>query len=123
MPGVGADSLGNPTGPLVSFLKPEAVVAAGTVIANAAQLGSSGTLSVVSGANDAAGVVLPASTPGKVQYVYSSQATNGLLVYPPVNSSINGGSANAAVNIEGKTMAIFVCTNATNWCAQYTVNT
>lgn len=94
--------------------------AAGTVIANAAQLAH--TVNIVAGANDAKGVILPATAVGEVVIVYSSQATNGLLVYPPVNSSINGGSANASINIEGKSMAIFVGLTTTNWGAIYTLN-
>jgi len=45
-----------------------------------------------------------------------------LKVYPPVNSAINGGSANAAIVIEGKTLALFVCTNSTNWASMFTAN-
>ncbi len=97
------------------------IAAAGSVIANATAIAN--TVSVVSGADDAKGVVLPASVAGKVYLVYSSQATNGLKLYPPVNSAINGGSVNAAVVIEGKSLAICVCTNSTNWGVIFTLNT
>lgn len=97
-----------------------ALAATGTVIANAAAVVNAVT--VVSAADDAKGVVLPASVAGKVNLIYSSVATCGLKIYPPVNSSINGGSANAAIVIEGKSLALFVCTNATNWASMFTVN-
>lgn len=96
------------------------VNAAGTVIANATAL--TGTVNVVAGADDAKGVVLPAAVAGQIILVYSSQATNGLKVYAPVNSSINGGTANTAIVIEGKSLALFVPTNATNYAAIFTVN-
>jgi hypothetical protein len=116
------DASGNLQQPMAPALNVETVAAAGTVIGNAAAIGSAVGLSIVTGADDTKGVVLPTTARGKVVYVYSNQATNGLKVYPPVNSSINGGSANAAVVIEGKTMAIFVGTSETNWAAIYTAN-
>ncbi len=109
----------NATG-AINFLDIGAVAATGTVIANAAAI--TNAVTVVSAANDAKGVILPASVAGKLMLVYSSVATCGLLVYPPVNSSINGGTANASINIEGKTLAWFVCTNATNWASTFTIN-
>jgi hypothetical protein len=69
-------------------------------------------------------VVLPAiRKAGQVCYVYHSVATVGLPVYPASGAAINGGSSNAAVTIEGKTLAIFTATSATNWAAIYTANT
>lgn len=94
--------------------------AAGTVIGNATAI--SHTISVVAGADDAKGVVLPTAVAGKIYAVYSSQATNGLKVYPPVNGTINDGSANAAIVIEGKSLALFFGTSATNYAAMFTVN-
>lgn len=96
------------------------VAAAGTVIANATALSTGFT--VVSGADDTKGVVLPTAAPGKVCEVYTSVATSGLKVYPPVNGTINDGSANSAVVIEGKSLARFVGTSGTNWAAAYTAN-
>lgn len=66
---------------------------------------------------------LPAiRTPGQICYVYSALASDGLPIYPASGAAINGGSANAAVTIEGKTLAIFVATSETNWSAVYTAN-
>lgn len=121
MPALGTTEAGVPIGLATGFTSVEDIAAAGSVIANATAVGAVG-MSVVSGADDAKGVVLPASVRGKVVEIYSSQATNGLKVYPPVNSSINGGSANAAVVLEGKSMGRFVCTNATHWAAIFTAN-
>ncbi len=96
------------------------VAGAGTAIGNATALLVGFT--VVTAADDTVGVVLPASQPGKVVEIYSSVATCGLKVYPPVNSAINGGSANSAIVIEGKSLARFICTSASNWAGQYTAN-
>jgi hypothetical protein len=68
-------------------------------------------------------VVLPSiGAPGHTVKVYNSVATSGLPIYPPSSGTINGGSANAAVTIEGKTLATFVATSSTNWAAQYTAD-
>lgn len=97
------------------------VAAAGTVIGNAAALPY--IVNVVTGADDAAGVILPTPTAaGETYFVYQSHATSGLKVYPPVNGTINDGSANAAVVTEGKSLAVFVSTSTTNYAAVYTAN-
>ena len=100
----------------------ESIAAAGSVLANATAVGATVALSIVSGADDTKGVVLPQALPGKTLRVYSSQAGNGLKVYPPVNSAINDGTANSAIVIEGKTIAAFTGTSRTNWAADYTAN-
>ena len=97
------------------------LAAAGTVIGNAAALTHAFTQ--VTGANDSAGVILPTAVAGKKMSVYSSQATNGLKIYPPVNGTINDGTANTAIVIEGKTRADFFANNAVNWTAIFTLNT
>lgn len=77
----------------------------------------------VTAADGTKGVRLPVITaPGMTVQVYNSVATNGLPVYPGSSGTINGGTANAAVTIEGKTLATFIATSATNWAAQYTAN-
>jgi hypothetical protein len=78
----------------------------------------------VTAADGTKAVKLPVITaPGMTVNVYNSVATNGLPVYPGASGTINGGSANAAVTIEGKTLAIFIASDATNWAAVYTANT
>lgn len=78
---------------------------------------------VVTGADGTKAVVLPAiNAIGQMQMVYSATATNGLPIYPASGGAFNGGSANAAITIEGKTLAIFVASSLTNWAAIYTAN-
>jgi hypothetical protein len=97
------------------------LAAAGAAQGNAAAISSQST--TVTGADDAKGVILPATAaPGSVYFVYSAQATNGLKVYPHVGGDINDGSANAAVVIEGKSQAIFVNQDGTTWSGTYTAN-
>lgn len=101
---------------------------AGSVAAAGSAQGSATLLSYVTNnvtAGDGTkGVILPApKEAGQVCVVYHSVATVGLPVYPQSSGTINGGSANAAVTIEGKTAALFVATSTTNWAAIYTANT
>lgn len=98
-----------------------ALAAAGTVIGDAAAITSRFT--TVSGADDTKGVRLPSgASPGDEYKVYNQHATAGLKVYPPVNGDINDGSANAAVVIEGKTLATFINMDGTTWAGVYTAN-
>lgn len=99
------------------------IAAAGSAIGNATAIVNQ--FQTVTGADDTKGVILPtptAATLGDEYIVYSSQATNGLKVFPHVNGTINDGSANAAVVIEGKSAARFVAYDTTNWVAIYTAN-
>lgn len=98
---------------VLSFGAPAALAATGTVITNAAAITSRFT--IVSGADNAVGVQLPAAKPGDVYLVYSSVASNGLKVYPQTNGAINNGSANAAFAMEGQTLHMFVASTALNW--------
>ena len=97
----------------------EAITPAGTIQGDATAL-VGGKVNVVTGADGTKGVILAG---GDVLYVYSATATNGLKIYPESGSAINGGTANAAITIEGKTLAIFVRTSPTDWAAIFTVNT
>jgi hypothetical protein len=121
MPAVSVDSSGNPLEPIkVNHGKAVTLTPTGTVIANAAAISSKVTL--VTG-DDTAGVILPSSArPGDEFLIYNVAATAGLKIYPPVNGTINGGSANAAVAIEGKSLGRFVNLDGTNWGAQFTAN-
>lgn len=76
----------------------------------------------VTGADGTVGVVLPAAVPGLRRYVYNTHASNGLKIYPASGDDINDGTTNAAVTIEGKTLATFVALDNTTWAAQYTAN-
>jgi hypothetical protein len=100
---------------------PVAVAAAGSGQSTATLL-QSGVASNVSAADGTKAVVLPAASAGEVVRVYNSVATNGLPIYPPTSGTINGGSANAAITIEGKTFALLECMDGTNWAAVFTAN-
>lgn len=98
------------------------MTAAGSAQGDAANL--SAGLNYVASADGTKGVILPSSSaPGGIVYVYNLHATNGLKVYPPSGGDINDGSSNAAVTIEGKTLAVFVNVDDTTWAAIYTANT
>jgi hypothetical protein len=80
--------------------------------------------SVVTGADGTKGVIMPVPSVAAAQYlVYSATATNGLKIYPPAGCSINGGSTDAAITIEGKTLAMLVALDTTgNYAAIFTAN-
>lgn len=119
---VSLNSSGLLTVPVPLNVGPAATLAAaGSVIGNAAAISSRFT--VVTGADNTVGAILPSTARvGDAYFVYSSTATNGLKIYPPVNGDINDGSANAAVTIEGKTLGIFINMDGTTWVAMYTAN-
>ena len=96
------------------------IAAAGSVQGNATAIVNAVT--IVTGADDAKGVILPVPTAGDELFVYSNTATAGLKVYPPANGTINDGSANAAITIEGKTLAQFIATSTTNYASMFTAN-
>lgn len=78
----------------------------------------------VSAADGTKGVVLPTpSRIGQQCFIYNSVATNGLKIYPQSGGGINGGSVNAPIVIEGKTLAILVAYTLSTWAAIYTVDT
>lgn len=96
------------------------VAAAGSAQGDAAAL--TGKVNIVTGSDGTKGVILPSAQAGLEVTVYNSVATNGLKVYPATSDDINDGTVNAAVTIEGKTMAIFKALDATTWGAIYTAD-
>ena len=108
--------------PLAVNYGPAATLAAlGTVIANAAPIVS--RLTKVTGADDAKGVILPATAaPGDEFLIYSNAATAGLKVWPHVNGTINDGAANAAVVQEGKSLGRYINMDGTNWASSFVLN-
>lgn len=98
------------------------VAAAGSDQAGATEIKSRYTQ--VTGGDDSVGVRLSSAGqfPCEV-YIYNTHATGGVKVYPHVGGDINDGTQNAAVTIEGKSLAVFVCMDGTTWAAQYTANT
>lgn len=100
---------------------PTTLAGAGSDLAGAGALEAG--INIVSGADGTVGVRLPAPTPGLFVAVYNLHATNGLKVYPHSGGDINDGTGDAAVTIEGKTLAEFFAIDATTWAAIYTANT
>lgn len=97
------------------------VAATGSVQGDAAAL--SPGLNSVSAADGTKGVILPLATGGQFIAVYNEHASNGLKIYPNTSDTINGGTANAAITIEGKTQALLYSYDAVNWGATFTANT
>lgn len=97
---------------------PASVAATGSDQAGAAAV--TGSLVLATASDGTKGVRLPAISVGTVVEIYNSVASQGLKVYPATGGNINGGSANAAVTIAGKTFAKFVAVDATTWAAIYT---
>lgn len=121
MPVLSVNSSGNPTEIIRPNHGPAVTLAGtGTVIANAAAITSRFTRST---GDDTVGVILPSTAaPGDEYLIYNLAATAGLKVYPHVNGDVNDGSANAAVVIEGKSLARFVNVDGTTWAGQFTAN-
>lgn len=105
---------------IVDRLDITAVAAAGSAQGDAGALALG--MNVVSAADGTKGVVLPAAIVGKEVQVYNAVATNGLKVYPASGDDINDGSADAAITIEGKTLATFVAIDSATWVSQFTAN-
>jgi hypothetical protein len=99
----------------------DTIAAAGSAQGDAEAL--TGSFNTVTGADGTKGVVLPAARAGLKVDVYNSVATNGLKVYPATGDDINDGTTNAAITIEGKTLASFTAVDATTWAAQFTADT
>jgi predicted RecA/RadA family phage recombinase len=99
----------------VSPVLPTATVAAaGTVQGDATQIATG--LTLVTGADDAKGVLLPAASAGLICYVKSSVANKILKVWPATGDAINALSANAALSLaSGPTPVILVALDATTW--------
>jgi hypothetical protein len=103
------------------------VLDVGTVAATGADLAGAAALTdpftYVSASDGSKGVRLPSpSQAGVVMFVYDSVATSGLKVYPHSGGTLNGGSADAAVTMEGKTLLIAIAQSTTNWAIIYTAN-
>lgn len=86
----------------------KAAAAAGSGQSDATLIGAN--LTIVSGASGTNGVILRKGKGSNGTYagvIYSSAATNALLVYPPTGGTINGGSANASVSVAARKPAVF----------------
>ena len=90
------------------------LAAAGSVQANAAQIAAATT--TVTGADGTKGVILPATPVVGQEVSVINTAGSTLKVYPDssgTGGTINGGSANASVNLATLKSATYVCTNTT----------
>ena len=99
----------------------------GTVAATGSDQGGAASLATyqttyVSAADGTKGVVLPAAVAGTLRLVYNTHASNGLKVYPASGDDINDGTQDAAVTIEGKTLAVFLALDAATWASLFTIN-
>jgi hypothetical protein len=97
----------------------------GAVTANGGNLAQAAALpyhvNLVSGADSTKGVVLPSAAAGTVCVVHNDGAAH-LVLYPNTGDDINGGTANAGVNLEGNTMAIAIAMDTGTWGVIYTAN-
>ena len=103
----------------VQFLQPPVFAPATVAALGSNQSGAAlltGTVNHVTGADGTKGVRLPAVVrPGVLVVVYNAHTTSALKVYPPSSGTINGGSANAAIDLAARTPAVLIATSATNW--------
>lgn len=97
------------------------VAATGSAQGDAAAL-KEDALNTVSAADGTKGVVLPAAAAGSRCRVYNEHASNGLKIYPASGDDINDGTTNAAITIEGKTVAVLEAIDGTTWTAVFTAN-
>lgn len=89
------------------------LTAAGSAYTDALQLVKD--FNVIGTAAAGTGVKLPFSSPlGRVVRVRNGGA-NTVVVYPPTGFKINGGSANAGVNVASGAVATFVSDGADNY--------
>ena len=90
--------------------------AAGSSQATATEL--TGTFNTVTDADGTKGVVLPIPFAGDSSqyqpiYVYNSDATNNLKLYPPVGGAIDSGSANASITLVPGETRLVIATSTT----------
>lgn len=94
------------------------IAAAGSGQTDATTAG--GSVSIVTAASGANGVIVAkAKIIGRQRVIYSSAATNALLVYPPVGGTINNGTINAALSLPARKPVYMIAIDNTglNWIA------
>lgn len=92
-----------------------AVTAAGTVQGDATALTK--TFNVITTATANQGVKLPTAAAGLLYTVVNGTSVN-VKVYPNTSGTLNGGSANAAIDLAAGATHQLVGTSATNWNTQ-----
>lgn len=105
-----------PSGGVLALAR-AALVAAGSSATDAAALTQQ--VQIVTGADAAKGVALPAAATTEGPYIIINDAAAALLVYPVNggNDNINGLAEDAAFRLAGGEVGIFVPTSATQWYA------
>lgn len=110
---------GNVTGNVTGTLTGNVVLPTATVAAAGANQGAAAAVAtgftLVTAADGAKGVRLPAASAGLVCILKNVEAAQNLLVYPATSDKINGGSANAALTMAGGTSAILIAYDAVDW--------
>lgn len=101
----------------IDYLTVATLAGLGTTIADAAPIVSaSGSVIFMTGGNNSVGVILPVAVKGAHYKLKNDQAANGIMkLYPQVNSTINGLSANTAISLAANTFCEVVALNTTNW--------
>lgn len=96
------------------YIASATVAAAGSNQGNAAQL--AGGFTLVSAADDAKGVKLPAAAAGRVVIIKNNTSAKNLLVYPATSDKINGGTATTgSLTMAGLTAAMFIAYDDVDW--------
>lgn len=104
------------TTPTMTYSVASLAAAGGNIATAAAIVTAAPALIFATGANAAVGIQLPTAAAGKRFTVKNDQTANAaLLVYPQVNSSINGLAANTSISMAANTCADFTAYNATIW--------
>lgn len=96
------------------YVKSATVAAAGANQGAATQL--AGGFTLVTAADDAKGVKLPAAVAGRIVIVKNGVANKILKIYPATDDKINGGTATTgSYDIAGGTSTILVAYDAVDW--------
>jgi hypothetical protein len=95
-------------------IKSATVAAAGSNQGTATAVAAGFTL--VTGADAAKGVVLPAASAGLIVIIKNADAANAVLkVYPASGDAINALAANASYDMAAKTSVLLVAYDSTTW--------
>lgn len=101
------------TGGSIARIKVATVAVGGTAIGNANAVGEG--YYYVTGADNTAAVILPASVVGKQCWVKNTVTNKILIMFPPASSQINANGANNAYNIPAGAERKFTCVSTTLW--------
>ena len=95
------------------YIKTATVAAAGSNQGTAAAVSDGFTL--VTAADDAKGVILPAAVAGRTVIIKNNVSAKTLKIYPASGDAINALSANASYDIAGLTSTMLVAYDETTW--------